>query len=178
LLGIRSVLEMNRAEQRSLLQATEWALTHFGADHCFSAEDLCQIHRKWLGRIYMWAGEYRQVNVSKSGFMFAAAARVPRLMHEFEKDCLTGTQHDDKVLALARTHAELLLIHPFREGNGRLARLLATLMALQNGFRKPSFEILLNQHRAKYFAAVRSALDRDYEPMRRLFALIFNGGVV
>lgn len=109
--------------------------------------------------------------------MFAAAAQVPRLMHELERDCLAGIQHDDRVLALARTHAELLLIHPFREGNGRLARLLATLMALQKGFRKPSFETLLSQHRASYFAAMRSGLDRNYEPMRRLFALIVEGGV-
>jgi len=36
--------------------------------------------------------------------------------------------------ALAEVHAELILIHPFREGNGRLARLLALLMALQAGF--------------------------------------------
>ena len=37
------------------------------------------------------------------------------------------------VRALARTHAEFILIHPFREGNGRLARLLNTLMAFQAG---------------------------------------------
>jgi cell filamentation protein len=32
---------------------------------------------------------------------------------------------------LAVTHVELILIHPFREGNGRLARLLADVMAVQ-----------------------------------------------
>ncbi|TAK86063.1 MAG: hypothetical protein EPO20_09750 [Betaproteobacteria bacterium] len=32
--------------------------------------------------------------------------------------------------ALAETHVELVLIHPFREGNGRIARALSTLMAL------------------------------------------------
>jgi cell filamentation protein len=35
--------------------------------------------------------------------------------------------------ALAETHIELVLIHPFREGNGRVARILSTLMALQAG---------------------------------------------
>jgi len=35
--------------------------------------------------------------------------------------------------ALAVTHAEFILIHPFREGNVRLGRLLNTLMALQAG---------------------------------------------
>ncbi len=34
---------------------------------------------------------------------------------------------------MAVTHTELILVHPFREGNGRLTRLLNTLMALQAG---------------------------------------------
>lgn len=33
--------------------------------------------------------------------------------------------------AIAVTHVELILIHPFREGNGRLSRLLADVMAVQ-----------------------------------------------
>jgi cell filamentation protein len=45
-------------------------------------------------------------------------------------------------------------------------------MALQAGFRRPTFEPLLNQHRDKYFAAVRAGLDRNYEPMRLLFESI------
>jgi len=64
---------------------------------------------------------------------------VPRLILEFERDVLarhTPCAFDDpeKVLdALAITHCELVLIHPFREGNGRVSRLLSTLMALQAG---------------------------------------------
>jgi cell filamentation protein len=40
-------------------------------------------HRRWLGGIYAWAGAYRQVNVSKDGFPFAAASRVPALMEDY-----------------------------------------------------------------------------------------------
>jgi cell filamentation protein len=177
LIGIRSVREMDRVEQRSLLLTTEWALSAFSAGHRFSSDDIRRIHHRWLGDIYAWAGEYRQVNVSKGGFMFAAAAQVPRLMEEFDAECLSNNEARpsspaDKLAAVARAHAELLLIHPFREGNGRLARLLAVLMAMQAGFRKPSFEPLLRHHREEYFAAVRAGLGRDYEPMRRLFTLI------
>ena len=168
---------MDRVEQRSLFQTTEWALSTFRLDHRFSCEDVQRLHRRWLGHIYAWAGEYRQVNVSKGGFMFAAAAQVPRLMAEFEAEHLAShASRCDGLLALAKTHTELLLIHPFREGNGRLARLVATLMALQAGFRQPAFEPLLRHHRAEYFAAVRAGLDRNYEPMRRLFALIVDEG--
>ena len=175
LLGIRSVREMDRVEQHRLLQVTDWAVDAFPNNHRFSCEDLRLLHRKWLGDIYPWAGEYRQVNVSKGGFMFAAAAQVPRLMAEFEAEHLVKPC-DDKLLALAQAHTELLLIHPFREGNGRLSRLFATLMALQAGLPEPTFELLVRRHRAQYFAAVRAGLDRNYEPMRRLFALVINDG--
>ncbi len=37
--------------------------------------------------------------------------------------------------ALAEVHVELVLIHPFREGNGRVARIVSVLMGLQAGLR-------------------------------------------
>lgn len=130
LLGIARVRDMQRTESESLLDVQEWAIGHFGASHRFTAADIVLLHRRWLGSIYPWAGEYRQVNVSKDGFMFAAAAQVPRLMDAFEAQELAGCTPcegmDEAALVagLARTHAELVLIHPFREGNGRCARLL------------------------------------------------------
>jgi cell filamentation protein len=44
-----------------------------------------------------------------------------------------GANGADAARALAEVHAELILVHPFRDGNGRLARILALLMALQAG---------------------------------------------
>jgi len=67
---------------------------------------------------------------------------------------------------------ELMLIHPFREGNGRLGRILATLMALQAGLPVLDFSELDGERREEYFAAVRSGLGRDYLPMKRLFDYI------
>ncbi len=108
-------------------------------DQRFTAGDIRRVHRLWLGEIYALAGEYRQVNLSKSGFMFAAAAQVPKLMQEFERGPLREytpcrfEDGDQPSVALAVVHAEPILIHPFREGNGRCARLLAVLMGLQAG---------------------------------------------
>lgn len=69
-------------------------------------------------------------------------------MQELERDVLaryTPCAFDDpeKVLeALAITHCELVLIHPFREGNGRVSRLLSTLMALQAGLPLLNFGVI------------------------------------
>ena len=57
-----------------------------------------------------------------------------------------------------------------REGDGRLGRLLATLMALQAGMPLLDFSELAGHLREEYFAAVRAGLDRNYNPMKRLFS--------
>src|SRR5690242_7025342 len=82
LLSIRSARDMAHVEESELVRTIAWATQKYGPRHVFSAQDLCAIHRRWLGGIYLWAGEYRQVNVSKGGFLFAAANLIPRLMQE------------------------------------------------------------------------------------------------
>jgi hypothetical protein len=43
-------------------------------------------------------------------------------------------------------------------------------MAWQAGIRTPAFDAMVTERKLEYFAAVRAGLDRDYEPMRELFA--------
>jgi cell filamentation protein len=74
------------------------------------------------------------------------------------------------VKAIALVHTELMLIHPFREGNGRAGRLLAVLMALQAGLPPLDFGNIKGRKRREYFAAVRSGLERDYGPMEEIFS--------
>jgi cell filamentation protein len=76
---------------------------------------------------------------------------------------------DEIVKAIAIVHTELLLIHPFREGNGRAARLLAILMALQAGLPPLDFGGIKGRKRQEYFAAVQAGLDRNYTPMEKVF---------
>lgn len=178
LLGITSKREMDSIEATRLAEVTDWAIRHFDVDHRFTSEDICQLHRQWLGGVYEWAGEYRQLNISKDGFPFAMAAQVPRLMQEFQRKELAkntpcGFDDSERVIeALAVTHAELVLIHPFREGNGRLSRLLSTLMALQAGMPLLDFSGIRGQKRDAYFRAVQAAMSRDYEPMKTVFRAV------
>ncbi len=177
-LGITSPQAMDDAEARALEQAVLELVGNYDEAHRFTAADICKIHKSWLGAIYEWAGAYRQVNISKGDFPFAAAARVPALMVEFDKAVLARytpcnfNDRADVVHALAETHAELVLIHPFREGNGRTARIVSILMALQAGLPLLDFSVIAEEKKSAYFAAVQSGLDRDYQPMERLFAEI------
>ena len=65
-----------------------------------------------------------------------------------------------------------MLIHPFREGHGRVARILAVLVGLQAGLPALYFDKLSGRKRQVYFAAVRAGLDRNYEPITKLFIAV------
>lgn len=175
-LGIKSPREMDNTEAHALERGMVGFVGKYNEGHRFTAANICEIHKCWLGEIYEWAGAYRQVNVSKRDFPFSAAARVPSLMEEFERSVLTRhTPCNSKdrakiVYALAETHVELVLIHPFREGNGRVARVLSTLMALQAGLPLLDFGLIAGNRKELYFSAVRAGLDKNYKPMEQLFA--------
>ncbi len=177
-MGITSRQDMDAMEARALERATDALVRTYGETHRFTAADLRECHHAWLGNIYEWAGRYRQVNVSKDEFPFAAAAQILTLMDQFERDVLrrctpcTFTDRAAVIRALAETHVELVLIHPFRDGNGRLARVLSTLMALQAGLPLLDFSVIAEAKKQEYFAAVRAGLEKNYAPMERLFAEI------
>ena len=77
-----------------------------------------------------------------------------------------------RVQALALTHAEFVLIHPFREGNGRLVRLLNTVMALQAGLPALDYGDIAGRGKRGYIAAIHAAQGRDYGPMEQVFRKI------
>jgi len=178
LLHVTSTREMDEIEGREQVRVLEALAATYDRDHRFTAEDVCRIHRMWLGGIYAWAGQYRQVNLQKEGFPFAAAAQIPRLMAELEHGALrTCTPCRPGPVAqvaasLALVHVELVLVHPFREGNGRVARLLAVLMGLQADLPPLYFENLGGRRRQAYLAAIRAGMDRDYEPMAAIFSAV------
>jgi len=174
-LGISDPREMEIAETAALWSLQESLIEETTTDQSFTAQNIREMHRQWLESIYPWAGMYRQVNISKGGFQFAMAHAIPTLMDVFERDqlqkyipCLSKNR-EEVSMALAEVHVEFMLIHPFREGNGRLGRLLATLIALQAGLPQLEFSEMVGIRKEEYFAAVRAGLDKNYQPMQVLF---------
>lgn len=174
--GIIDPAQMDEAELSLLLQLYEWVMGDEFPERRLDVADLMEWHRLWLGNLYGWAGQVRSVNLAKGEFHFAAAAQIPRLLAEFERDCLhryTPCENiDDDALAeaIAVCHVELILIHPVREGNGRLSRLLADVMAVQAG-RGPLDYSRWDADKATYFSAVQCGVGRDYAPMRELVSV-------
>ncbi|MCD4813943.1 Fic family protein [bacterium] len=176
-MGIKKIHEMDQVENDELLRVLKECTEKYDIVQRFNARDICNMHKMWLGSIYLWAGKYRSVNLTKNTFAFASVRLIPKLMQEFEEEILKkytpcNYNEKDKVAeALAIVHVELVLIHPFREGNGRLARLLADLMAMQANLPPLVFR-KLSQNKPRYHRAIQAGLDRNYKPMKKLFVMI------
>ncbi|MDH1428431.1 Fic family protein [Comamonas aquatica] len=179
-LGIQSVEDMDDLELELLQRLYEEVLVKHLPNRVLTAEDLKTWHRRWLGNVFEWAGQERSVNMGKDGFMFAASAQIPRLLADFERSCLArwtpchDMDTDALVDAIAITHVEFILIHPFREGNGRLSRLLADVMAVQSG-RLPLDYSTWNTDRPAYYQAIHQGLQMEYAPMKWLVAQALSG---
>lgn len=180
LLGIKRVGDINEAESQTLLLAQAQAIERYGDDQRFTAQDICDLHRLWLSPVYAWAGEYRSVNIGKAGFQFAHAPLIQGLMAELERGALTEftpcrpATDAQMAKALAVVHAELILIHPFREGNGRVARLLALLMGFQAGLPPLDFSPIDGSNKDAYIVGIHAALGRDYAPLTAMFERVIS----
>ena len=132
-LGITDTEEMEELESGLLLMLYEHLFVERQIPATLAFEHIREWHRQWLGNVYDWAGRLRNANLAKDGFQFAAADRIPQLITDFEKAFLLRTielKHSPRpelVHYLAECHVEFILIHPFREGNGRLSRLLCQI---------------------------------------------------
>ena len=111
--------------------------------------------------------------MSKGGFPFAAASNLPQLVTQFEKDFLTNFNQisllDERALVsfLARSHVEFILIHPFREGNGRISRLLMDVMCSEAN-RGPLDYSLFERHKEFYFKSIQAGVNADYVHLEKL----------
>ena len=128
------------------------------------------LHGRWLSEFYPFAGTLRTVNVSKGGVLFAPVAYLPQGMEELDAvfrrlmPC-KGQDRETVGAAIAESHAEFIVVHPFREGNGRLGRLLADVMATQAGFGPLAWSLGPASARARYFAAMSRGFVKDYAPL-------------
>lgn len=179
-LGIKSKLAMDEAEALALERVQRQYFTgeRISKDTGFTADLLKQMHSDWLGAIYEWAGCYRTVDMSRGGFQFPPAYLIAENMQRFETGflavytpCRPGPVRE-VCEAVARVHAELLLIHPFREGNGRLARWLANMMFVQADMTIPDYGFVgrgSRRRRGAYLDAVIKGYCQDYSDLTIFF---------
>lgn len=174
LLGIKTKREIDIAEFTGFFEAQEYFIETLTPETVFNLKYLYSIHKKAFGHLYSFAGKLRTVNMSKGGFVFPAARFLPEQIEEFERNILSrlsGPYDNEERFFndLAKSHAELLYLHPFREGNGRTARLFATLIALKHYKKQLDFASVLKKEMPAYIKAVQQASIQEYSLMESLF---------
>ena len=119
----------------------------------FNLEHLLSIHKYLLFDLYDFAGKLRTENIAKDNFKFADTRFIEqeliKLFEELKAESyLSGLNKEELAKRLAYYLAELNVIHPFREGNGRVTRELIRQLALKNNYlldlRKVKFEEILD----------------------------------
>ena len=83
----------------------------------------------------------------------------------------------NKLLLIPCVILDFLCVHPFRDGNGRLSRLLTLLLLYRNGFdagRYMSFEAVVNAHKAEYYEALKESSAGWNESQPRCFPFMLN----
>jgi len=172
-LGIIDVDEMEALESGLLLMLYEELFIEDQPLSGLAFEHIRVWHRKWLGNVYDWAGKLRNANLTKDGFQFAAANRIPLLIAGFEKQYLSRSgelknlTRPELVSYLAECHVEFILIHPFREANGRLSRLLFDMLSVLAGKGVLDYS-LWDEHKLFYFKAIQAGVSGNYRPMMQL----------
>jgi Fic family protein len=96
---------------------------------------------------------------------------VPALMAEVVESLAEGERDDgvDVVVRAAMAHLNVVSVHPFRDGNGRVSRIVQSLVLAREGLASPEFfsiEEYLGSHTREYYAALREAQGGSYQPDR------------
>lgn len=123
-LGIADSAELERAEEKiSKKKAIEMFETGFLEKlEPGTYESLTAIHKYLFDEIYDFAGELRKVNLSKGNFRFAPLMYLEAALQSIDK--MPQSTFDE----IVEKYVEMNVAHPFREGNGRSARIWLDLM--------------------------------------------------
>ncbi|HEV2033051.1 MAG TPA: Fic family protein [Candidatus Dormibacteraeota bacterium] len=97
------------------------------------------------------------------------SSELPALVNEVTKWLGSGDLTRHPVVRAAMAHLNLVSIHPFRDGNGRVARVVQSLVLAKEGLLRPelvSIEPYLGRHTREYYAALEEAQGLAFDPNR------------
>lgn len=149
-------------------RAYDYMFTLLG-NRSITEQDTLTMHRMFYREIDdANAGKYRkeEVFISGSSYPVTAAADVPREMTDLFHWAATERDKFHPVAFAAELHRRFVFIHPFVDGNGRLARLLMNTALIQDGYMLAVIPPLLRQ---EYIDSLESA-HQNPEPFREFVA--------
>ncbi len=152
--------ELNEWERKNILKGHNWAFNQRNLKRRdpFSEEFVQSLHRKMFDYTWKWAGTYR--NTEKN--IGVKVIQIRECMVNLVEDakCWLADKMEIDELAI-RFHHKLVVIHPFPNGNGRHARLIADLVCVKLGtaaFTWGHDDIVSSEeNRIRYITALKEA---------------------
>lgn len=146
----------------------------------FDVKHYMTLHKILFQDLYSFAGEVRNENISKGGIPFCRPEFVYQyleyLLKQMNKESYKLKSEDDLINFLAFFYAEINLVHPFRDGNGRTQRefFREFVLELNNRINFGNYEIdfsLLDAEMKKVLISgcVESATKGTNEDLKRFF---------
>jgi Fic-DOC domain mobile mystery protein B len=161
--------ELNEWERQNILEAMAWALRpgHLERNDPLAEAYVRTLHQRMFDQTWKWAGLYRtsEKNIGLPHFAIRDALAILLGDVRYWRDHQTFAPDE---LAI-RFHHRLVAIHPFANGNGRHARLMADVLAQRSGrplFTWGSADIArAGDFRRRYIHALQAADRHDLQPL-------------
>ncbi len=117
----------NQEEYLSKKRAIEmWDNNDLNKFEVGTTKGLKQIHKYLFQDVFDFAGEIRNVNISKGNFRFASHLYLEQALNEIDK------MPENNFENIVDKYVEMNVAHPFREGNGRATRIWLDMMLKDN----------------------------------------------
>lgn len=164
--------EIQKFEISKLLELYNYLADDFDISKSFGFKTVQEWHIKIFGELYPFAGDLRTVEISKGTGDEAWVWRIeflsglPELDAKIKKASKTKYKNIDEIsLSIAEVISDFLFIHPFREGNGRLSRLIGDIILAKNDFPIIGLDLKSSDN---YIAKVHEGYAKNYEPLAEL----------
>ena len=157
--------ELNEAEQENISRAQDWAFAR--RRNLLSEKFVTDLHKQMLGDVWRWAGKFRRSERNLGIPFYEIPVALRQLLDEAKAWVEYKSYPPDEIAV--RFHHRLVHIHPFPNGNGRHARLMADLLVMRFGGERFSWGSANLQPagdaRGRYIAALRAADNHDIGPL-------------
>jgi Fic-DOC domain mobile mystery protein B len=157
--------ELNLAEQENIALGSEWALR--SRQDILTDRFVMELHRRMLSDVWKWAGKYRTSERNIGIDHWKITMEVRNLLDDVKTQIDSKAYPPDEITV--RFHHRLVQFHPFPNGNGRHARLMADLLIKRLGGKPFSWGSgdLADESalRKRYIAALQAADNHDIGPL-------------
>ncbi len=157
--------ELNEWEQLNIVQGDTWARKQ--RKEILDEGFLRRLHQQMFGETWRWAGTFRKSDKNIGVDWLHIGVELRKLLDDVRYQMANDSLPPDDIAV--RFHHRLVAIHPFPNGNGRHARLMADLLVERLG--RPRFTwgsaslTDANETRQRYIAALQAADARDIAPL-------------